>query len=32
MNLRLMRLFLKDSLIDIDTAQNGTLAIRMVLY
>ena len=29
MNLRLMRLFLKDSLIDIDTAQNGTLAIRM---
>ena len=29
MNLRLMRLFLKDSLIDIDTAQNGTLAIQM---
>ena len=29
MNLRLMRLFLKDSLIHIDTAQNGTLAIRM---
>ena len=29
MNLRLMHLFLKDSLIDIDTAQNGTLAIQM---